>query len=127
MDWKFILAIFLLPLVALKKILPKLLSRPGFILIIIIAVVIGITSQLGGGKKEVIETPAYASNIPTREQAPVVVYTSSRQYYVKNYSDNDQVVTLVDYYWYNNGEWEKGKVGLPLDRKVYGTIIIKKR
>ena len=86
------------------------------------------STSMNGGKAAPIPVAAkYQTLSPTQEQAPYVVSTGTRIYYVKQYSDKNNIVTLEQYYVYNQKTWQSQNKPLILDRKYYGLITITKR
>ena len=64
---------------------------------------------------------------PTFQQAPRVVQTESRIYYVATMHDDGRVLTLTNYYTYNEDSWQHQRKTLGLDRQLYGDIKIYNR
>ena len=107
------------------------LFRHRILLVALVAgvVFIFVARSCGGSGDETgtINVPEYQKSAPSVEKAPYVVATRSRMYYVEEYTDEADVVTLVKYYIYNDKKWGFSKTPLPLDRKTYGEIRIYER
>lgn len=71
--------------------------------------------------------PVYQINAPELSDAPYLIQTPSRMYYVVQYSDDGQIVLLMEYYEYNDNEWQHNNRMLTLDRLYYGTVKITHR
>ena len=84
-------------------------------------------SMNGGNAVPIPAAAKYQTLSPTQEQAPYVVSTGTRIYYVKQYTDKNNIVTLEQYYVYNQKTWQSQNKPLNLDRKYYGLITITKR
>ena len=67
-------------------------------------------------------TEPYQEVAPPREEAPYVLATSTRVYYVTRYSDDGQVVTLHEYYTYDKKKWVGQTIPLRIDRAYYGEV-----
>jgi len=107
------------------------LFRHRILLVALVAgvVFIFVARSCGGSGDETstINVPEYQKNAPSVEKAPYVVSTRSRMYYVEEYNEEGDMVTLVKYYIYNDKKWDFSKTPLPLDRKTYGEIRIYRR
>ena len=122
MDWKLIAA----PFVILLRFIGKLLkNKLGLILIAVVVVVILISSQQGAKATAPVEP--YNKNVPGVNQAPTIIQTTSRIYYVKDYTDDGKVLMLQNFYYYDKDRWLKNKTELPIDRAVYKEIRIAPR
>lgn len=75
----------------------------------------------------ITKVPSYLSIEPTIDQAPYVVETGTRIYYVKKYIDNGQILTMQQYYTYDKDTWQFSNKSLALNRNVYGLITLTKR
>ena len=84
-------------------------------------------SMSAGNAVPIPAAAKYQTLSPTQEQAPYVVSTGTRIYYVKQYTDKNNIVTLEQYYVYNQKTWQSRNKPLSLDRKYYGLITITKR
>jgi hypothetical protein len=71
--------------------------------------------------------PPYQLIAPDKKAAPYILATSSRVYYVEQYSDNKQVITLKRYFIYDRKAWVERNRPLILDRAVLGKIEVRKR
>jgi hypothetical protein len=63
--------------------------------------------------------------VPTIKQAPYIIRTSSRYYYVATYTEENGTTTLTGFWALENGEWVKYKT-LTLT-PAYGAVVIEKR
>lgn len=68
--------------------------------------------------------PEYQKVAPAKAEAPTVVATGSRVYYVSDFTQDEEGVTLLTFFVYNEKEWEKRTVPLRIDRNSYGIIKI---
>jgi hypothetical protein len=69
----------------------------------------------------------YQTLAPKAKQAPYVISSGTRIYYVVEYSDKNNIVTLKKYYFFNKDTWQLENKPLIMDRKYYGQITINKR
>jgi len=69
---------------------------------------------------------SYQVSAPSKKTCPVVVQTSSRVYYVADYTEKSGVVTLTKYYSYDKA-WTMSKVPLTLDPAIYGKVAVYER
>lgn len=74
-----------------------------------------------------VQIPEYQQIAPDISKAPVVVATPSRVYYVFDWVDDGQTITLKSFYFYDRKEWEASELLLPLDRDTVGEIKIYQR
>jgi hypothetical protein len=109
--------------IAKKKI--ALSKFPVLLLIACIATLV-ISGQISKNNTNTAVVQHYQEVAPPIQYAPRVVQTSSRIYYVAVMQDDGQILTLQDYYFYDN-KWEHSDKPLPLDRKIYGKILIYNR
>jgi hypothetical protein len=65
--------------------------------------------------------PSYQASAPSIKEAPNVILTSSRVYYVADFKEDNQVVTLNKFYVYNKN-WELVTRPLVIDKNLYGGI-----
>jgi len=97
---------------------------------LIIAVgILVISNQFGSDE---VEYPGgnvqyYQKVEPPFEEAPLVVQTSSRIYYVATLIDEGDILTLTDYYYFDKKKWVYSDVPLPLDRNTYGNMKVYNR
>ena len=73
-------------------------------------------------KNPTIPIPEYQQIAPTKIEAPTVVATGSRVYYVADYTKDEEGVTLLTFYVFNEEIWEKRTSPLRIDRNSYGII-----
>lgn len=73
------------------------------------------------------ETAQYQEVSPSFSEAPYLVNTSSRAYYVSTYQEIPDGLLLTNYFYYNQKKWEASDKPLPLTEKLYGTITLSKR
>jgi hypothetical protein len=73
-----------------------------------------------------IPAQSYQVNAPSKKTCPVVVQTSSRVYYVSDYTDKGGLVTLLKYYIYDK-KWVLSKAPLTLDPAIYGKVAVYER
>jgi len=123
MDWKFIEACIVL---FFRGILKLFSTKLGILIIVVFAILFYMSSQNHGTTAKVT-VPVYANNAPSITQAPTEVWTESRVYYVKDFTDTGKIVTLKNYYYFDSKNWQLSKTPLPLDRTVYGELRITKR
>jgi len=118
-DWEFVWALILLPIQFVGRILK---SKFGIVLVVILVVIIFVVPRLSPPK----QVPEFAKNVPSIKQAPTLVQTSSRQYYVQKYVDDGKVLTLQVFYAYDKN-WQKYSTPLAIDRAVYRGVSVTKR
>lgn len=123
MDWKLIEACIVL---FFRGVL-RLFSTKLGILIVVVFAILFYTSTLHGSGKVKAETPVYAANVPTISQAPTEVWTESRVYYARDFTDTGKILTLKNYYFYDSKNWQLSRTPLTLDRASYGQIRVTKR
>jgi len=122
-----LIGIFLLAGLILKK---KLFINKFVILLLIVAVgYLVISNNIGGDKAQSsqVNIPEYQQKAPDISQAPRVVQTTSRIYYVATFKDTGTVVILYDYFTYSKNKWVFTNKHLVMDRKYYGEIKIYNR
>lgn len=73
------------------------------------------------------QAQSYQTIAPTIKQAPTVIATGTRIYYVSQFEDDGKVVMLLKYYTFDKDTWQFSNKPLPLDRNSYGLITIYKR
>lgn len=69
----------------------------------------------------------YQEIAPSKAQAPYVLATNTRVYYVSRYTDNQQVITLQEYFVYDKKGWKLQTQPLAIDRKYYGEVRLYER
>jgi hypothetical protein len=79
------------------------------------------------GNQATTTLPSYQQIAPTVDKAPYVIATSSRMYYVTDYTEDKGLITLKKYYLYDKKAWKFMTTPLVLDKKVYGDIRIYER
>ena len=106
----------------------KLFLNKFVIIFTVIAVgILVIGGKMGSNDPQQVAVPYYQQIAPSSQDAPYVLQTSSRAYYVVSYNEIGDIVELTDYYYFNEKEWERAETSLPLDRRYYGNIQITKR
>lgn len=112
------------------RIFSGLIKHPKILIILVIVIVV-LVSLNNCAKKadqaQQAEMPEYQRVAPKVKDAPFRVQTASRTYYVKSFEDFGGILTLYEYYTYDNKKWEKQDFNLPLDRKYYGDIRVYER
>ncbi len=78
-------------------------------------------------KQVAVAIPAYQTLAPDKTLAPTIVQTSSRVYYVADFTDDGKIITLKSFYTFDKKKWELVNTPLQLDRSVYGRIEIYRR
>jgi hypothetical protein len=73
------------------------------------------------------EPAKYQQIEPTVKQAPYVLWTQTRLYYVSKYSGEMPVVTLEIYYTYDKDSWTLQDQPLVIDENIYGDYRIYER
>jgi hypothetical protein len=92
------------------------------ILVIIVAGIIFLSSKINNQNTPEVAIPNYQVIAPSPDLAPKVVATPSRVYYVRELSETEDTVTLLNWYDYNEKKWQKHTTPLPLDKsniKIY--------
>jgi len=69
-----------------------------------------------------VAIPDYQEIAPSVQDAPYVVQTSSRAYYVATFKDTEEVLTLTNFYIYDKKKWQNSDIPLHLDRTIYGEV-----
>ena len=99
--------------------------------LVVVVIIVGAVFLIGYFNKQTsqlnIAVESYQRIAPSIQQAPRVVQTNSRVYYVATMSDDGQVLTLTNYYVYDKNEWQNVSLPLPLDRDIFGEIKIYNR
>ncbi len=105
-------------------ILGYMFKHKALLLVSVVAVVaIIVMGTVNSNKASETLTPQYQVVTPSIAEAPYVVATSSRTYYVIDYTDDGKVLTMNRYYDYNK-KWVLEKIPLALDRSIFGEIRI---
>ena len=98
------------------------------LIVVIIALVafFGISSIISTMKERnpAPPIPEYQQVAPTKIEAPTVVATGSRVYYVSDFTQDEEGVTLLSFYVYDKEVWEQRATPLRIDRNSYGKIKI---
>ena len=103
-----------------------LLKNKVLLIIVVVAfvalfVISSVTAQIRENNPQPT-IPEYQKVAPTKAEAPTVVATGSRVYYVSDFTQDEEGVTLLTFFVYNEKEWEKRTVPLRIDRNSYGII-----
>lgn len=98
-----LLGIFTIPFAFIKWVFTS--GIKGFIVLgaVIVIGLVGYYSITNQGAGEKIQ----AATVPSIQQAPYVIKTSSRIYYAKNYVQKDGVTILTVYWALDDNEWVK--------------------
>lgn len=98
-------------------------------ILVIIGIIIGVRtcSNMFNHGSKAAEPAVYQEKTPSISNAPYVVATDTRLYYVRKYTDDGQVITLEKYYTYDTKKWKLQNDTLPLDRKYYPRLKIYER
>ncbi len=64
--------------------------------------------------------PAYQLIAPSVKDAPTVLRTSSRVYYVSTYKEDKQQITLTRFWVYDSKKWQLVTKPLVFDKAIYG-------
>ena len=92
------------------------------LLLIIVGVVVAIAIGSQNKPQAEASTPGIQAAAPTVAEAPYLLQTSSRLYYVVDYKDDNRVITLSSYYYYDKEKWALSEAPLDIDRKYYGAV-----
>lgn len=86
-------------------------------------------NNIGNSPTSTVPIPSYQQIAPGVDKAPYVVTTTSRVYFVTDYTeDKDKgLITLKKYYLYDKKAWKLMSVPLILDKALYGDIKIYER
>lgn len=103
----------------------KLIKRLLLLGIIVVAVVVAVGYFNKPAVMDTLNNNArYAKKVPSYQQYPRIVQTSSRAYYVATLKDDGVVMTLTNYAFYDFRKWQSSSIPLPLDRRIFGRIEI---
>ena len=106
----------------------RLLFNKFVVIVAVIAIgILVLQGSLSKNDPQQVEIPPYQKIAPSVQQAPYVVQTSSRAYYVTTFKDSEDVLLLINYYFYSRKNWELADIPLPLDRSIYGNLKVVKR
>ena len=122
-----------LPIAIVVLIIKSPLLLLGFLFkskVLLIVVIVGLiaffaVSSITSTMRErnpTLPIPEYQQIAPTKLEAPTVVATGSRVYYVSDYTKDEEGVTLLTFYVFNEEIWEKRTSPLRIDRNSYGII-----
>ena len=122
-------------LMAPFAILGWIIKHPRILVVVLVIgfIFVGIRSCTGAfssgvNSKTLVSNAADYQNVSqTSVQAPFVISTGTRVYYVKTYTDKNDIVTLNGYFTYDKNTWQFHSTPLFMDRKYYGLITIAKR
>lgn len=80
-------------------------------------------------KSEPAEIPYYQQVAPEQSKAPYMLITSTRTYYVADYYQNDQFLTLQKFYYFDKKKWQQSEMPLILDKAIpsYSNLQVIKR
>lgn len=121
-----LVAIVVLILKSPFLVIGAVVKNKALLIIVVIAFVafIGISAITSAMKTSdpMPPVPEYQRIAPTKAEAPTVVATGSRIYYVSDFTQDEEGVTLLTFFVYNEKEWEKRTVPLRIDRNSYGII-----
>jgi len=62
--------------------------------------------------------PYYQEIAPSVQDAPSVLPTPGRAYYIATFKENAEYITLTNYYYFNDQEWEFSSIPLPFDKSL---------
>lgn len=96
----------------------KLVLSRGVIILALIAIgIIYLTNLFGGNNPNQASNQIQAKAPPVTE-APYLLQTSSRAYYVAAFKDDPQYLTMTVFYFYDKKKWQRSDIPLPIDKKV---------
>jgi len=96
----------------------KLVLKRGVIILSLIAIgIIYLTNLFGGNTTDQVGNKIQAKAPPVTE-APYLLQTSSRAYYVAAFQDSPEYLTMTVFYYYDKKKWERSDIPLPIDKKV---------
>lgn len=121
-----IVLILKLPLLILRFLFQHTILLIG-VIIVVIALIAASSLNKSDDTSQMVQIPEYQKIAPDISKAPVVIITPSRVYYVFDWTDDGQIITLESFYFYDRGEWEVSELPLPLDRNTVGEIKIYQR
>jgi hypothetical protein len=120
----FLASVLALPVIIIKRIFkhPKIFIFLGLVLVIVFA---GF-KVLSPSSKPI---PAQATGLPPPKatqlkypSASYAVQTSSRLYFVDDYTDMAGIIKAMGYWDYSSKKWVYHKTALVVDRKYYGDV-----
>ena len=131
MDWELVKACIILPFALAGRLVSFLFKNKILLIGVVILVFFVIGSRmLGGNNKAAAPTlqQVMTSTAPTIKQAPTMITTSTRQFYVKDYTDDGVILLLTKFYSYESSKWVyEQKFPLQIDRTVDKNIKVTKR
>ena len=96
----------------------KIVLSKGVVILALIAIgVIYLTNQFGGQTTNQVGSSIQAKSPPVSE-APYLLQTSSRAYYVASFKDSPEYLTMTVFYSYDKKKWQRYTIPLPIDKKV---------
>jgi len=69
----------------------------------------------------------YFAIAPSSAQAPYIVQTTSRVYYVAQIQQDETLIILQEYYFYDEDSWQHSDLPIPLNKQFYGDTIVYQR
>lgn len=120
-----VLAIIALPL----RVAWYIIRRPRLLILfgVVVASVVVLRACAGGSatnNTQVVEQERYIEIAPSVADAPYIISTASRVYYVRSYTDSGQVINLDQYYTYDRKKWVSQTIPLLLDKACFGEVRI---
>ena len=105
------------------------LAKNKILLILVLFLVGGFFIYNNATKDKVVAADYYIQVAPSVTQAPTLIQTTSRLYYVKSYTDDEKVITLTDWYSYDytQKKWLRNTQPFFIDRTVYGLVTVSSR
>ncbi len=105
------IGVYLLAGIVLRKKL--LLPMPVLIGMVVCGGVIAFSNASGQNNQE---NTKYVKVSVAYKDAPYILQTPDRGYYVATFRDDGEFLTLTDYYFYDKDKWEYSDSPLPFDR-----------
>ena len=105
-------------------------NKKAVFFILIVGVCLIVYGNISSASNEpVVEVPYWQESAPSYSKAPYVVQTPSRVYYVKEYTVDDNLLMLDEYYTFDKNKWRKMDIPLPIDKSIpaYADVSIKTR
>jgi len=131
----FIIAVILLVLVGLYVVIgsirqKKLLINKRVVIIAVVAVALLFFSSRFGNDNGDQQVQYYQEIAPSIQNAPYIVSTPSRAYYISTFQEDEAYLTLTCFYYYDKGnKWERSDIPLYLDKSLpeYSNLKVLKR
>jgi len=127
-----ILAIAILVIVGLVVIIGsirkrKLLINKGVVILVLIGIGLFIFDSHFNNDDQ--EFTYYQQIAPNTVDAPYMLITDTRTYYVSEWYENERYFTLQRFWYFDKDEWEQGVIPLKFDKSlaVYADLQILKR